>query len=157
MSAYATQLLSPLPSGADSLTLSGALGVTGVTAFVLRLLVLVMAVVAAFKLRASPGLVVAIGIVASLVVAPYLHGSDLCLLSGGAWIVWEERTSRVWRVPLAAGWLLGSPFLVVVGHSPGLRQVALLEYVLLLGLVVLAWRPGRALTGTADLRTQAPA
>ena len=154
LSAYVTQLLAPLPSGADNLTLTGALGVTGVTAFLLRLLIVAMMVVTAFKLRASPGLVMPVGVLASMVVAPYLHGSDLCLLSVAAWIVWEERTELAWRVALAAGWILSSPFLVVVGHSPGLTRVALGEYVLLLALVVVAWRP---LTRVADLRTRAPA
>ena len=154
MSAYVNQLLAPLPSGADSLTFKGALGVTGVAATLLRVVAVTIALVAAFKLRASPGLALAAGIVGTLIVAPYLHGSDLCLLSAAAFIVWEERTAPAWRIPLAIGWLLGSPYLLLVGLGPTLKQFPLLEYALLLALLVVAWRP---LTTRADTRTQTPA
>jgi hypothetical protein len=153
-SSYVSQLLAPLPTGADSLTFKGALGVTGVAATVLRVLVVGITLVAAFKLRASPGLALAAGIVGTLIVAPYLHGSDLCLLSAAAWIIWEERTSLAWRVPLAVGWLIVSPYPLLVGLGPNLNRFPLLEYALLLALLVVAWRP---LTATADLRTRAPA
>ena len=154
MSAYMNELRGPLPSGADWLTLNGAVGATGIAASLLRVLIVGIVLVTAFKLRPSRGLVLPLAIVGSLIVAPYLHASDLCLLSAAAWIVWEERTSPAWRVPLAAGWILASPFLVVAGFSPNLNRWPLLEYILLVALVVLAWRP---LTGMADLRTRAPA
>ena len=108
----------------------------------------------AFKLRASPGLVLPVAIVGSLIMSPYLHGSDLCLLSVAAWILWEERTAPAWRVSLALGWVLGSPFLLPLGLSPSLNRWPWVDYILLVALVVGAWRP---LTGTADLRTRAPA
>src|SRR5258708_28100053 len=98
------QLRSPLPSGADSVTLKGAMGATGVLAAALRLLFVAIAVATAFRLRATPGLVLPIGIVGSLIVSPYLHASDLCLLSAAAWMVWEERAVLAWRATLAAGW-----------------------------------------------------
>ena len=156
VSAYVQQLLAPLPKGADSLTFKGALGVTGVAAIVLRVVVVGIALAAAFKFRTSPGLALAAGIVGTLIVAPYLHGSDLCLLSAAAWIVWEERTSLAWRIPLAAGWIAGSPYLLLVGLGPSLNRFQLMEYALLIALLVVAWRP-RHLTGTAELRTRAPA
>jgi hypothetical protein len=154
MSAYMNELFGPLPSGADWLTLKGAVGATGIVASLLRVLIVGIVLVTAFKLRPSRGLVLPVAIVGSLIVAPYLHASDLCLLSAAAWIVWEERTSPTWRVPLAFGWILASPYLVVAGYSPYLNRWPLLEYGLLLALVVVAWRP---LTGAADLRTPAPA
>src|SRR5258708_10480746 len=43
------QLRSPLPSGADSLTLKGAIGATGVLAAALRLLFVAIAVATAFR------------------------------------------------------------------------------------------------------------
>jgi len=156
ITSYVNQLLAPLPSGADSLTFKGALGVTGVAATVLRVIVVVIALVAAFKLRASPGLVMCAGIVGTLIVAPYLHGSDLCLLSAAAWFVWEERTALAWRLPLAIGWLLSSPYPLLVGLGPNLNRFPLMEYALLLALLVVAWRQS-GLTGAADLRTRAPA
>jgi hypothetical protein len=154
LSGYLNQLRSPLPSGADSLTLKGAVGATGVVAAVLRVLIVGMVVATAFRLRASAGLVVPIGIVGSLIVSPYLHASDLCLLSGAAWMVWEERTDVAWRIALALGWLLASPFLFLPGGGPGLNRWPLIESALLLALVVAAWRP---FTSAADLRTRAPA
>jgi hypothetical protein len=113
-----------------------------------------MVLATAYKLRGAPGLVVPIGIVGSLIVSPYLHASDLCLLSAAAWMVWEERTAMAWRTALAAGWVVASPFLFLTGMGPSLNRWPLIESVLLLAMVVAAWRP---LTGTADLRTRAPA
>jgi hypothetical protein len=154
LAGYLNQLRSPLPSGADSLTLKGAIGATGVVAAVLRVLIVGMVVATAFRLRASVGMVLPIGIVGSLIVSPYLHASDLCLLSVAVWMVWEERTNLAWRIALALGWLVASPFLFLSSGGPGLNRWPLLEAALLLALVVAAWRP---LTSAADLRTRAPA
>ena len=154
LTAYVTQLRAPLPSGADSLTLKGALGATGVAALGLRVLVVGMVLATAFKLRGTPGLVVPVAIIGSLIVSPYLHASDLCLLAAAGWMIWEERPASAWRVPLAVGCILASPFLFQLGLSPGLNRWPLLEFALLLAIVVVAWRP---LTGAADLRTRAPA
>jgi hypothetical protein len=140
VSAYLSQLAAPLPGGASSLTLEGALGVSGVVAMALRVLIVGIALVAAFRLRSSPGLVVATGVLGSLLAAPYLHGSDLCLLSAATWIVWEERPLVAWRVPLALGWLASSPFADASGLGPGLNRWPLLELALLAGLVVMASR-----------------
>jgi len=78
-----------------------------------------------------------------------------------AWIVWEERTTVTWRIPIAAGWVVASPFAASSGLSLGLNRRPLVELVLHVALAVEAWRPGRerepALTGKADLRSQAPA
>jgi hypothetical protein len=154
MSAYLGQLTGQLPTGADNLTLHGALRVTGALEMALRVLIVGAVLVAAYKLRRSPGLVLPIAIVGSLLAAPYLHGSDLCLLSAAAWMVWEERPMAAWRVPMAVGWLLASPFLDIFGLTPHLNQWPLLEFILLGALIAVAWRP---LTGHADLRTRAPA
>ncbi|MHB8612253.1 MAG: glycosyltransferase family 87 protein [Candidatus Dormibacteraceae bacterium] len=154
VSAYIDQLRAPLPSGAEALTLKGALNASGVFAAVLRLVIVGLVLATAFKLRASPGLALPVGVVGSLLVAPYLHASDLCLLAAAAWIVWEERKSAAWRGAIAAGWVLASPFLVRAGLSPGLTRWPLIEFILLLALVVTAWRP---LTTAADLRTRTPA
>ncbi len=154
LSGYVDQLSDPLPGGADSLTLKGAVDATGVFAAVLRLVIIVVVLATAYRLRGSPGLALPVGIVGSLLVAPYLHASDLCLLAAAAWIVWEERTATAWRAGIAAGWVLASPFLFGAGLSPGLTRWPLIEFILLLALVVAAWRP---LTTAADLRTRAPA
>ena len=152
--AYVDQLRAPLPSGADSLTLHGAIGVSGTAALALRVLIIAAVMAAAFKLRESTGLVVPLGIAGSLLISPYLHASDLCLLSAAAWMVWEERPVFAWRLPLAVGWVLASPFLYLQGYSPGLTRLPWLEFGLLLPLVVVAWHP---LTGSADSRTRAHA
>ncbi len=161
VSAYVSQLTAPLPAGANSLTLGGALGVTGAAALALRILIVAASLAAAFRLRHSPGLAIAAGAVGSLLVAPYLHGSDLCLLGVAAWMVWEERPALAWRLPIAAGWVIASPFVASSSLSLGLNRWPLVELLLLAALVVEAWRPGRAavpaLTGNADLRSRAPA
>jgi hypothetical protein len=154
MSEYMTQLRGPLPKGADDLTLHGALAATGAFAAVLRVVIVAVVFAAAFKLRKSPGLVIPIAIVGSLVVAPYLHASDLCMLAAAGWMVWEERATFAWRVPLAFLWFLASPFLYLKGVSPQLRQWPWLELALLLALVIGAWWP---LTAWADSRRRAPA
>src|SRR5258708_19006139 len=53
LSGYLNQLRSPLPSGADSLTLKGAIGATGVLAAALRLLFVATARAPAFRLPAT--------------------------------------------------------------------------------------------------------
>ena len=161
VSAYVSELTGPLPAGANSLTLEGALSVTGAAASGLRILIVAASLAAAFRLRRSPGLAIAAGAVGSLLVAPYLHGSDLCLLGVAAWMVWEERPALAWRIPIAAGWVVASPFVASSGVSLGLNRWPLVELALLVALVVEAWRPRRerepALTGKADLRSRAPA
>jgi hypothetical protein len=153
-SAYLNQLAAPLPGGASSLTLEGALGVSGVVTSALRVLIAGVALVVAFRLRSSPGPVIAAGVLGSLLAAPYLHGSDLCLLAAAAWIVWEEHPRLAWRVPLALGWLAASPFADASGLGPGLNRWPLLELALLAGLVVMASRVDHKLKTPA---TPAPA
>jgi Glycosyltransferase family 87 len=161
LGAYVGQLTAPLPVGANSLTLEGAIGAGGAVAFALRLLIVAASLAVAFRLRRSPGLVIAAGTLGSLLVAPYLHGSDLSLLGAAAWIMWEERPALTWRIPIAAAWVVASPFMASSGLSLGLNRWALVELALLVALVVEAWRPGReteaALTGKADLRSRAHA
>ena len=154
VSEYVTQLRGPLPKGADDLTLHGALALTGPLATVLRVVIVGAVLAAAFKLRQSPGLVIPIAIVGSLVVSPYLHASDLCMLAAAGWMVWEERPVLSLRIPLAMVWVVASPFLYQPGHSIHLRQWPWVELALLLALLVAAWSP---LTGWADSRRRATA
>jgi len=154
VSEYMTQLRGPLPRGADELTLHGALAATGMFAAALRLLIIGAVLAAAYKLRASPGLVLPIAIVGSLLVSPYLHSSDLCMLAAAGWMVWEERPQLSWRVPLAAGWVLASPYLYLTGAGLHLRQWPWLEIALLVVLVAGTWWP---LTTRAESRRRAPA
>jgi hypothetical protein len=165
--AYLSQLTGQLPTGAAWLTVEGALGLSGLAALAVRLIIVFVALVSAFWLRRSPGLVIVAGILGSLLATPYLHASDLCLLAAAAWIVWEERPAPEWRLPLAAGWLAASPFAELTNLAPTLSRWPLLEIGLLLALIVKAFRTwreawagparSRALTGEADLRTQGPA
>src|SRR5258708_5862803 len=131
VSAYIGQLTGPLPGGANSLTVEGALGVSGSVALALRLLIVVAALAAAFRLRRSLGLAISAGTLGSLLVAPYLHGSDLCLLGVAAWMVWEERPALAWRIPIAAGWVVASPFVASSGLSLGLNPWPLGQLLLL--------------------------
>lgn len=154
MSAYMTQLRGPLPRGADNLTLHGALGATGMLATTLRILIVAAVVAASYRLRQSPGMVIPLAMVGSLIISPYLHGSDLVVLAAAGWMVWEERASLEWRVPLALGWMLASPYLHLTGYGLRMRQWPWLEIALLVALVVAAWWP---LTAWADSRRRAPA
>lgn len=160
-SAYLSQLTGQLPTGAAWLTVEGAFGLNGLAAAAARLLVVSAALASAVRLRGSPGLVIAAGILGSLLATPYLHASDLCLLAAAGWIVWEECPSPAWRIPLAAGWLAASPFAGLTNLAPTLSRWALVELVLLAALVFEAWRPGSErgapLTAGAELRTRAPA
>ena len=151
ISDYISQLRGPLPPGADSLTLERALGAGAGVAVVARILVVVATVAAAFRLRSTPGMVIAAGILGSLLTTPYLHASDLCLLVVAAWIVWQERPSVAWRVGLAVGWVLASAYVQYGGIGflnprvldPRLDQWPLLELVFLAGLVAVAWSVDR--------------
>jgi hypothetical protein len=140
VASYVSQLTGPLPRGADALTLERAIHISGAPVLILRLVIVAATLAAAFKLRGSLGLVIAVGILGSLVMAPYLHGSDLCLLSAAGFIVWIERPAPLWRATLAAGCIAASPFISMIGVGPTLDRWPLLELGLLVGLVVVAWR-----------------
>ena len=154
MEEYFAQLRGRLPRGADALTLHGALGADVISATALRMLIVAGVLAASYKLRASPTLAIPLAIVGSLLIAPYLHSPDLCMLAAAAWMVWEERPVLAWRVPLALGWVLASPYLHVTSYGPRLRQWPWLEIALLLALVIAAWSP---LTSWADSRRRVPA
>jgi hypothetical protein len=142
--AYWSQLTGSLPTGADALTLERALGFRGPVFTVLRIVIVVAILVAAFRLRRSPGLVLAAGILGSLIAVPYLHASDLCLLVVAVVIVWEERPVLAWRLPLLAGWLLTSPYLIFIRLGPPLERWPLAELAFLVGIFVIAWRVDRS-------------
>ncbi|HKW69287.1 MAG TPA: glycosyltransferase family 87 protein [Candidatus Dormibacteraeota bacterium] len=154
MTAYASQLLSQLPPSGDHLTLHGALGVQGGMALALRLVIVVGVLATANRLRGSTDLLLPIAVLGSLLVAPYLHTSDLCLLSAAGFMVWEARPTVAWRAPLAVVWVLASPFLYETGHAPGVNRWPWFEIALL--LVVLGGACG-PLTAWADSRRRAPA
>lgn len=141
--AYLSQLTGPLPIGGDSLTLERALGFRGPVITVLRIVIIGAVLVAAFRLRRSPGLVLVVGILGSLVAIPYLHASDLCLLAVAAIIVWEERPALAWRISLAAGWLIASPYIGMVRLGLNLDRWPLLELAFLAGMLAVAWQVGR--------------
>jgi hypothetical protein len=141
---YLNQLAGPLPLGADALTLGGALGIHGGVATALRVVIGVMVLVAAFRLRGSPGLVLVVGILGSMVTVPYLHASDLCVLTVAAWIVWGERPTLAWRVPLVTGWLLASPYAAMLRLDPNLNRWFLIELAYLVAMVAVTWQVGRA-------------
>ena len=142
---YWSQLTGSLPTGAAALTLERALGFHGSAITALRVVIIVVVLIAAFRLRHSPGLVLVAGILGSLIAVPYLHASDLCLLAVAAVIVWEERPVMAWRVPVAAGWLLTGPYVGWVGFGLPLQRWPLVELAFLVGICVIAWgvKPSR--------------
>jgi glycosyl transferase family 87 len=154
LAAYVSELRSPWPTGADRVTLYGAMAATGVVAAVIRILIVGAVLATAYRLRESPGLVIPLAIIGSLLVSPYLHGADLCLLAAAGWMMWEERRSAGWRALLAVAWITASPFLYLRGDSPELTQWPWLEVVLFLAVLAIAWSP---LTAWGVLRRRAPA
>jgi alpha-1,2-mannosyltransferase len=151
---YLGQLRGPWPTGADNATLHGALAATGVFAAMLRILIIAAVMAAAFRFRDTPGLVIPLAIVASLLISPYLHGSDLVMLAAAGWMIWEERPSLAWRATLTLAWISASPFLYLRGDSPYLTQWPLLEFAIFIGVLLTALGP---LTAWADFRRRAPA
>jgi hypothetical protein len=127
---------------------------TGLAAAMLRVLIVGGVLAAAYRLRESPGLVIPLAIIGSLLVSPYLHGADLCMLAAAGWMMWEERQTTAWRVLLAGAWFLASPFLYLRGDSPQLTQWPWLEFALFAGLLLVAIGP---FTAWADSRSRAPA
>ena len=162
ISAYLADL-GHLPGGANALTLKGTFGLAGAVATAVRVAVVAGALVTAYRLRSSPGVAIVLGALASLITAPYLHGSDLCVLVAAGWIVWHEWPAPAWRAALLAIWITATPFAeLVVG--PLLNRWTIVELALLAAIVVWAWARerlseigGGALTRRADVGKHAPA
>jgi len=140
--AYAGQLQHP-PLGTNALTLEAALGLGWPVALALRLAILGLVLGAAWRLRAVPGLVIVLGLMGSLLITPYIHLADLCLLAAAGWIAWQERAYLSWRLPLATSWFLASPFVDISGLAPRQNRWPLLEIAWLIALGVAGWRAGR--------------
>jgi len=128
--------LSRLPGGASALTLGGAFGLSGTIALVVRAAIVLAVLGAAFTQRGRPGLAMAMGAIASLLTAPYLHNSDLCVLVAAAWIVWHE--APIWRAALVAMLLAASPYLLERNLGPSLQGWVYIEAAFLAGLVATA-------------------
>ena len=138
---YVNELRRPWPTGADKVTLYGAIAATGFLAAALRIVIVGAVMASAYRLRQSPGLVLPLAIIGSLLVSPYLHGADLCMLAAAGWMMWEERRSLGWRLLLVGAWISASPFLYLRGDSPELTQWPWLEAVLFIALLAIAWQP----------------
>lgn len=140
--AYAGQLQHP-PGGTNALTLEAALGLGGPVALVLRTAIVSAVLAAAWWLRAVPGLVIVLGVIGSLLITPYIHLADLCLLAAAGWIAWRERAHLSWRLPLAASWFVASPLVDISGLGPRQNRWPLLEIAWLIALLVAGLRAGR--------------
>lgn len=156
--------LGHLPGGANELTLNGTFGLSGAFASAVRAIIVVASFVTAYKVRSSPGMAIALGALASLITAPYLHGSDLCVFVAAGWIVWHERQAPAWRAMLAAMWIFATPVIFDTAIGPLLNRWAIAELMLFGAIVVWAWAGdrleaigGKALTGPGDAGQHAPA
>lgn len=152
---YVTQLHGRLPVGADHLTLNGALGATPAFAAVLRIVIVGAVLAAGHRLRESPGLVIPVAIVGSLLISPYLHASDLTMLAAAGFMAWEEKPALVWRAPLIVTWIAASPYMFDLGWGPHLKRWPLFEIAVLAALLLAAWWP--SLTAGVTSRRRAPA
>jgi hypothetical protein len=155
MAEYVMELRGSLQKGEDALTLHGALDATGTVAAVLRIMIIGGVLAAAHRMRKSPGLVIPLAIVGSLLISPYLHESDLAMLAAAGFMTWEEKASLAWRAPLIVTWVAASPFLYDLGWGPTPKRSPLFEMVLLLVLLLAAWWP--SLTAGLTSRRRAPA
>ncbi|HET9763476.1 MAG TPA: glycosyltransferase family 87 protein, partial [Casimicrobiaceae bacterium] len=90
MTDYVTQLSGPLPKGTDYITLHGALGGSATLAAIVRIVVVAGVLAAGHRLRDSPAMVIPIAIVGSILVSPYLHLADLCMLAAAGFMAWEQ-------------------------------------------------------------------
>jgi hypothetical protein len=141
LAAYINELEHP-PAGTDALSLEAAFGVGGLITLALRVAIITTVLVAAFGLRTSPGLAIALATLGSLLVTPYLHLSDLTLLAAVGWIVWQERPMILWRAPLTASWILANP-LVATQITPAQNRWPLFELVWLIALAANSWQTNR--------------
>ena len=137
LAGYVGQLLHP-PPGTAALSLEAALGVTGAMAVALRLAIVSGVLMAGKRLRGSPGSAIAIGILGSLLVTPYLHLADLSLWVAAGWILWQEHPKLTVQIPLAANWLLVSPF-AASRFMPSQNRWPLFELGWLSVLILAAW------------------
>ena len=144
--AYVGQLQQP-PLGTNALTLEAALGLGWSLALVLRLAIVGVVLGAAWRLRTVPGLAIVLGAIGSLLITPYIHVADLCLLSAAGWIAWQERANLSWRLPLAASWFVASPLVDMSGLAPRQNRWPLLEIAWLIALLAAGWRAGRHSVG----------
>ena len=144
--------------GASVLTIATFFPHSPVAALAFRVAILAVAVAAMYRYRREPGMAIGVGALASLLVATYLHGSDLCLLTAAGWIVWHERPAPAWRALLAGMWVLSTPFLDGSALAPALNRWVVCELVLLGAFAVDAFLPRReALTAWAASRSRAHA
>lgn len=149
--------LAHLPSGANHLTLQGTFGITGITATLARLAIVAGALVTAYRFRDLPGVPLAMGALASLLVAPYLHASDLCVFVAAGWIIWHELPSPMPRAVITATVLMATSLNVMAGIGPPLNRWMLFELLLAVSVGVMAWLPMRGLaplTPRADFQRQ---
>jgi len=158
--------LDNLPPSSSDVTLAGALALNGAAAGISSALIVGAALVTAHRVRSTPGLAIAAGVLASLLATTYLYENDLCLLGAAGWILWHEWPTPFWRASLGTMWMLAATHLVFTDVTPTLRQWPLVELALFLTLVTLAWfgvgnRTPTATptwpTDVADLRTHARA
>jgi len=132
---YASDL-NGLPRSSVDVTLGGAVGLTGPALGLAGVLIIMASLVTAYRLRSAPGLVIAAGLLASLLATPYLYENDLCLLGAAGWILWEELPTRFWRALLVTIWILA----VGTGlGAPILRRWPLVELAVFLALLTTAW------------------
>src|SRR5438067_2247444 len=111
------------------------------TAFLVPVALLAAGRYRIFAVWAAAGLLIAAGALGSLLTVPYLHGSDLCLFSAAAWIVWDERIAWSWRLPLAASWVVATPYVNSTSLALRLNRWTLFEAALLIALAVSALWP----------------
>ncbi|TMC84335.1 MAG: DUF2029 domain-containing protein [Chloroflexi bacterium] len=111
-------------------SISGPLGL-GWSLRAAEVAVLVLTIVAAWRQRASPELVIAAGVVGSLLFTPYLGFQDFLMLFVAGWLVIRARPSALQVGVLVAGYALLELALVVLAIPLLLAELVLLGSLLL--------------------------
>ncbi len=106
-------------------SISGPLGL-GLSLRAAEVAVLVLTIVAAWRQRASPELVIAAGIVGSLLFTPYLGFQDFLMLFVAGWLVIRARPSALQVGVLVAGYALLELALVVLAIPLLVAELVLL-------------------------------
>jgi len=144
--AYAERLRGAAGAGPDfgvptSLTVAGLLGHNWLAA-VAQAGLAAATLLAAYRRRAEgPELPIAIGLIGSLLVTPYIHWEDLTAAVVAAWLYWRTSPPLRGRIMIAGGYLAMAPTILLGGSMAGLEAVFV--FVEVAWLLVIVWSPAR--------------
>jgi hypothetical protein len=148
---YAERLREASAAGPDfgvptSLTVAGLLG-RGWVAAAAQAGIGAATLFAAYHRRGQgPEWPIAVGLVGSLLITPYIHWEDLTATVVAAWLYWRTSPPMYGRLLIAAGYLAMAPTILLGGSMAGLEPVfVLLQIAWLLTIALIPARTATAL------------